>query len=155
VAKLDISSAASAAEIIASIAVVVSLIFVANSIDQNTAALQASNDNFLYELQYQQLSDARSDGELAAIIVKFRAGEKLTDVEELRYKYFEVQTIAMWEISFLRYKAGLLPPRAWETWDRMWTADTPDSYPEEWWSKAKYQFDKEFVAHVDAVYARR
>jgi len=48
--KLDLTDWAAAAEIVGTVAVVVSLLFVGMNIKQNTAAVQAMNDNVLYEM---------------------------------------------------------------------------------------------------------
>ena len=55
--KLELSDWASLAEIVASFGVVISLIFVAISLERNTAVMQASNDNFIYELQFARARD--------------------------------------------------------------------------------------------------
>jgi len=153
-AKVDIKSAAATAEIVASIAVVVTLLFVVSSIDQNTAALQSINDNFLYEIQVQRLSDASTDNELASIIFKFEAGHELNEVEELRYRFWSASELMLWEVAYIRYHAGLLPPKQWKTWNDMWTVDMPKQIPEERWSQIRYSYDDDFVEHVDAVYSR-
>ena len=120
-AKVDIRLVAAIAEIVAALAVVISLLFVVFSINQNTDALQANNDNFLYDLQNQLLSDSSMDGELAEIIVKFGAGEELTEVETYRYRNHRLKSMNMWEIAYIRYREGLMPPRQWETWNAMWS----------------------------------
>lgn len=83
-AKVDIKMLAAGAEIVASIAVVVSLLLVVTSIDQNTKSLQSINDNFLYELQNQRLRDVSNDSELASIVDRYYAGEDLTRAETRR-----------------------------------------------------------------------
>ena len=153
-ASIDVNFLAAIAEIVASIAVVVSLLFVAFSIKQNTAAVQAANENFLYELQHRRLGETTTDGELASIIVKFDAKEPLTDVETVRYSSWAVQDLSMWEIAYLRHKEGLLPSEQWEAWDRTWATGVPKSFPEKWWPTIKHQFGDEFVRHVEAAYSR-
>lgn len=61
----------------------------------------------------------------------------------------------MWELAFIRYNDGLFPATQWDSWNRYWSTDMPISYPEAWWSAIKYQYSDDFVAHVDAVYARQ
>jgi len=153
--KIDIKLLAAGAEIVASIAVVVSLLLVVASIDQNTKSLQSINDNFLYELQNQRLRDVSTDSELASIVVRFFAGEELTTVETRRYGWWAIQELNMWEIAFMRYNEGLLPALQWNSWNRYWSIDMPESIPEQWWSAIKYQYSDEFVAHVDAIYERQ
>ncbi|MCG8449636.1 MAG: hypothetical protein MI725_08660 [Pirellulales bacterium] len=153
-ASIDVNFLAAVAEIVASIAVVVSLLFVAFSIKQNTAAVQAANENFLYELQYRRLGETTTNEELASIIVKFSADEQLSDVEAVRYSSWAVQDLGMWEIAYLRHKEGLLPSEQWKAWDRAWTTGVPKSFPEEWWQTVKHQFGDEFVQHVETAYSR-
>lgn len=152
-AKVDIKSLAATAEIVASIAVVVSLLLVVASINQNTKSLQSINDNFLYELQNQRLRDVSNDGELASILDKAFSGKDLTSAEILRYRFWQQQELNMWEIAFTRYKDGLLPAAQWDSWNRYWSTDIPTAIPEEWWSATKYQYGDDFAAHVDAIYA--
>lgn len=154
-AKVDIKMLAAGAEIVASIAVVVSLLLVVASIDQNTKSLQSINDNFLYELQNQRLRDVSNDSELASIIDRYFAGEDLTSAERRQYFSWQLQELNMWEIAFTRYNEGLLPAKQWDSWDRYWNTDMPGQFPEAWWSAIKHQYSDDFVAHVDAVYARQ
>jgi hypothetical protein len=93
--KTNIKTLAAASEILASVAVIASLIFVIVSLNQNTAALQSINDNFLYELQDAQLSAVHSDSELADIIVKFVTGESLGPAEQLRLDYWMIREVSM------------------------------------------------------------
>ena len=151
-AKFDVKLAAAIAEITAALAVVVSLLFVVYSINQNTAALQASNDNFLYDIQNQRLSAMSGDGELAEIIVKFDAGQTLTDVEEFRYRKHLAKSMNIWEIAYIRRREGLMPETQWESWDRYMSMDMPRDFPHEWWSDLRHGYDANFADHVDAAY---
>ncbi|MGI9428507.1 MAG: hypothetical protein ACR2NM_07610, partial [Bythopirellula sp.] len=153
-AKVGIKQLAASAEIVASIAVVVSLLLVVGSIDQNTKSMQSINDNFLYDLQNQHLRDVANDGELASIVNRFWAGEDLTSAETLRYRFWMSQELNMWDLAFTRHNDGLMPARQWDSWNNYWSANVPVSFPEAWWSAAKNQYPDDFVAHVDAAYAQ-
>jgi len=74
------------AEILGAVAVVDSLVFAAVSINRNTEQLQASGDNFLIQLQDEQMSDLALSPGLASIAVKFLRNEELNEVEELQYR---------------------------------------------------------------------
>lgn len=152
-AKIKIKSLAAGAEIIASIAVVFSLLLVVASIDQNTRSLQSINDNFLYDLQSRRLRDVISDHEFASIVDRFYAGEELTSVELRRYNYWQVQNINIWEIAFNRYNEGLLPEGQWNAWNNYLSRTMPQAYPEDRWSEVKQSFGEDFVEHIDAAYA--
>ena len=83
--KLSLSDWASVAEIAATIAVVISLIFVAISLQRNTAVMQASNDNFIYELQFARTRDIVTSPGMASIYVRHRSGEELSAEEQERF----------------------------------------------------------------------
>lgn len=53
------------AEIVASAAVVASLVFVVISLNQNTAAIQSANDNFLYQPEGARLADVTINSDMA------------------------------------------------------------------------------------------
>ena len=100
---------AALAEIVASIAVAVSLILVVVSLNQNTAALQSINDNFLYQLQDSRLSDV-SNKDLSEVIAKALAGDQLDSAEQLRFDFWVTRELNMWELAFIRHQEGLMPP---------------------------------------------
>ena len=78
--RLDLTGWAAIAEIVGTVAVVVSLLFVAHSVNRNTSIMQSVNDNFIYQLQDERVRDIVSDPELASIIVKFRHKEDISEV---------------------------------------------------------------------------
>ena len=55
--KLKLTEWAAVSEIIGTVAVVISLLFLAFSVNRNTVVMQASNDNFVYELQFARVRD--------------------------------------------------------------------------------------------------
>ena len=152
-ARANIKTIAATAEIVTSIAVVVSLLFVVYSIDQNTASLRSINDNFLYELQDEKLSDASNNGELASIIVRYHAGEELSQAEQARYGYWTTRHLNMWELAFNRYNEGLLPPNQWIAWDTMFAQTIPGDITKESWFRQRYGYGERFANHVDAIYS--
>ena len=151
--RTDIRTWASAAEIIASVAVVASLIFVVISLRQNTAALQLNNDRFIYELQDQRLAIVSDNAELAELIVKARAGEELSDVEQLRYDFWVYRDLNAWEIAFSRHAVGLMPPSQWIAWDESFRDSVIRRLPEESWNRLRTGYGDGFKNHIDSVYA--
>jgi hypothetical protein len=141
-------------EIIASLAVVVSILFLIKSINQNTEAMHSANSNFLFELQNQRHGNVTTSSELAAAIVKFRSGEQLSPQEELVYFLHEMQNLNMWEMAFERYNSGVISEQTWNSWSGMWEAEFPKGFPEEWWSKVRNEYGEPFRTYVDVVYAQ-
>jgi hypothetical protein len=153
VPKTDIRLLAAAAEIIASVAVVASLIFVVVSLNQNTAALQSINDNLIYELQDERMADVSNNAELADIVVRARAGEELSEAEQLRFFFWVSRDLATWELAFNRHIEGMMPPAQWIAWDESFKANITSRLPQGNWNSSKTGYGEEFKKHVDAAYA--
>ena len=72
--KLTLTEWAAAGELVGTVAVVISLLFVAYSINRNTEATQAATENILFEQHTDLANHFLSDPTLADILVKKRAG---------------------------------------------------------------------------------
>jgi hypothetical protein len=153
--KLRLKEWAAIAEIIGTIAVIISLIFVATSINRNTAVMQASNDNFVYELQYARIREVVASPEMAAIYVKFNQQEELTAVEEERFYWDTLQELGTWEIAFNRHRDGMFSSEQWQGWDRFLSTVVPNRLSVESWTEIKEWYAEDFRYHVDSVYANQ
>jgi hypothetical protein len=151
--KLGLSEWAAISEIAGTLVVIVSLIFVIYSIERNTAVLAISNDNFLYQLDDDFLVARASDPELVSIILRFDNDEELSEIERARYIADRLRRLIRWDMAHARYLQGVLTEDSWENWNKAFSAGWPESFPERWWEEERQYYSKEFVAHVDAVYA--
>ena len=151
----DIRILAAGAEIVASVAVVASLIFVVASLKQNTAALQSINDNFVYELQNERLSSVSNNAELAEIVVRAAAGEELSETEQLRYEFWVMRDLNAWEMAYIRHAEGMMPPSQWIAWDESFRNSVLSRMPEEFWNNERTSYGENFQKHVDAAYAEK
>jgi len=154
--KLALRDWASVAEIVGTVAVVVSLLFVAYSVNHNTAVLQSLNDNLLYEYDGRAMSDVITDPSMAAILVKLDNSEQLTAIEGERFEQYMYRFLNMWELAYDRYVDGLFPERKWLGWNAT-LADVvtqgPRRLPEEVWNAARMQYGSGFASIVDEAYA--
>ncbi len=153
--KLTLTEWAAVAEIFGTIVVVVSLLFVAYSVNQNTIAVQVTNDNFIYELQYARARDIVSSPGMAEIYVKIRRGTELSDVEEERFLWDKLQELSLWELAFNRHRDGLYSTQLWDGWDVYYSVSLLAQLPEESWQEAKRFYQHDFINHVDAAYAAK
>ena len=151
--KLTLIEWAAVAEIVGTVAVVVSLLFVAYSVNQNTAAVQTSNDNFLYELQFARTRDIVSAPGVAEIYLKVSKNEELTELEQQRFLYDKLQELSSWEMAFNRHRDGLYATESWIGWDNYYKVSLISQLPEEWWRNARDFYGPDFQSHVDAAYA--
>ena len=153
--KLSLSDWASLAEISATVAVVVSLILVVVSLERNTAVTQASNDNFIYELQFARTRDIVSSPEMASIYVKQRSGQELSAEEQERFYWDKMQELSTWELAFNRHRDGLFSTQQWESWDVYFKVSFPDQFSADSWAEVRDFYAEDFRNHLDAVYAEK
>ena len=150
--RLALQEWAAFAEIIGTVAVVVSLLFLAYTIEQNTAVMQSANDNFLYELDDRQQADVALTEDLATILLKHYNGEELSGIEEIRFRRHGIRQLNTWELAFDRHKEGLLSDDKWNSWNQYYSISIRNDYSEEWWADLRKYYGAEFAEHVNAVY---
>ena len=153
--KLNLTEWAAAAEIIGTMAVVISLLFVILSINRNTAVMQANNDNFIYELQFARVRDIVSSPGMASIYMKHNRGEELSEEEQERFFWDKIQELGTWEITFNRHRDGLFSNELWNGWNNYFEVSLTKQFPADSWAKVRDFYAEDFKNHVDAVYARK
>ncbi len=158
--KLTLTEWAAVGEVVSTIAVVISLLFVAHSINRNTAATQASSENILFERHTELANQFMLDPSLAELMVKRRAGAvELSQVEAIRWEKYELNMLDLWALAHSRYERGLLSEDQWVTWDRYFThmfSSEAEAISQARWQELQYGFEAEFWAHVgEVLFGRR
>ena len=152
---LDLSNWAALAEIIASAAVVISLLLVAYSIRRNTAEIELSNSNFLYQLETEIGADVSRDATLATIIHNFNQEETLTGAEKIQYVSLQERYRGVLEIAWTQQRNGTLSNIDWRDWDKYLSDMFTGGLPEEWWLEIRSAYKPEFAEHVDSKYVQK
>jgi hypothetical protein len=146
---------AAAGEIVGTVAVVISLLFVAYSINRNTDATQASSENILFERHTELANQFMLDPTLAELMVKRRNGDPdMTEVEVIRWEKYELNMLDIWALAHSRYKRELLSEDQWETWDRYFThmfSKESEAISKERWEELQYGFETKYWEHVGAA----
>jgi hypothetical protein len=105
---------ASVAEIIAAVAVVVSLGFVGMQIRASTRAAQAAAYQDLNAIEINMLYDLGKDQALAARYNRAWLAPNTVSVEEVTSAgYLRLATMRLWEAFYLQYRSGSLSEEAW------------------------------------------
>ena len=153
--KLTLTEWAAAGEIVGTIAVVISLLFVGYSINRNTDATQASSENILFERHTNLANQFMLDPTLAELMVKRRNGDAdLTEVEIIRWEKYELNMLDIWALAHSRHQRELLSEDQWVTWDRYFThmfSNEGEAISKSRWEELQYGFDTEFWGHVSAA----
>ena len=153
--KLTLTEWAAAGEIIGTVAVVISLLFVGYSINHNTEVMQASSENILFERHTDLAIHFMVDPTLAELMFKQRTGDAdLSEIEVVRWEKYELNMLDLWALAHSRYQRQLLSEDQWLTWDRYFThmfSNEAEAISESRWKELRYGFDKDFWGHVGAV----
>jgi hypothetical protein len=151
----NLSDWAALAEIIASAAVVISLLLVAYSIRRNTAEIELSNSNFLYQLDTQIGADVSLNATLATIIHKVKQKESLTGAEKIQYVALQERYLSVLEVAWTQHGSGSLSDIDWRDWDKYLSDMFTGGLPDEWWLEIRSGYKPEFAEHVDSKYAQK
>jgi len=133
------------------LAVVISLFFVVHSINRNTAVMQVTNENFLYELTDASLISVVSDPGLSSIYVKSGENVELSEIEKRRIEAQFTRFMNRWNLAFDRYQDGMFAPDKWHVWNASYESSVDKQYLREQWADWKIGWGDEFVAHVESV----
>ena len=154
--KLSLREWSSLAEVIASVAVVISLVFVAYSINRNSHILQATNDSLIFEIQDSIMGQVAGDPAMASILSKLERGQEITATEAKQWQWHLWRWLSAWELAFNRHEDELMTDDRWEAWDRSFKSlllDPQTGYAEELWQVERNDYGLRFSVHVDAAYS--
>lgn len=151
--KPGLAGWAAISEIIAAIAVVVSLFFVAFSIKQNTEALEAATwERFLdrTERANQVLVD---NPDLARIV---RIGESdpdaLDDDDRIRFTHYARMRFGAWESVYHHYDVGRIDTAKWRLWNEFYKHRLDSAGYRRAWAEVQNGYDPEFRAILAREY---
>ncbi len=138
------------AEIIGTVAIVISLVFVVQSIDQNTRAVEAAQMNNIYAgWREAVIVPILNDPDLADTIAKARAGDALTAGEQIRWDMFIGAKMDNWSQMFNLHENGLISTEVWQGWDGgfwvHWDRDEMAST----WARNRGIYGEAFRQHID------
>lgn len=150
--RLSLSEWAAIGEIVGTVGVIVSLVFVIFSLNQNTAAIQGTSENTLFERHMDLANHFLTDASLASIMLKMRTGEvPLTEVETVRWEIYQLNLLDIWAMAYNRHQRDLLADQQWLAWDTYFVGIFTKGAPaidRERWEELTYGFDADFWAHV-------
>lgn len=130
------------AEIIGVIAVVVSLVYLAVQIRQNTKVAKAATRQAIAESTERLGDDLINNSDMAEIFVKHMSGGKLSPVENLRLQARCYRDMQHWENIHYQFNEGLVSRDQWLGFRKnLVTLLTIDAYREYWEHEASHYSD--------------
>lgn len=109
---MDLMHWASLAEIIGSIAIVGSLVYVGVQVSQNSRAVRSATHQSQIEYMRETSSAVVNDAEVAALVIKGeRDPASLSEVDHRRFTEYAMLQLSFFESSHLNHQDGLLDDR--------------------------------------------
>jgi hypothetical protein len=149
---LDINTLAAWGEFIGGIAVVVSLVYLASQIRQNSKLMRVSTAAVASGAVASLTGSLAEDPELARI---YREGlvdlSTLSDTDRYRFDAIAMQNFGAACTMYHLWQAGAFVPALWEFRHRGLLWSTRQQGTREWWREWRHTFDEAFRDFVDGL----
>jgi hypothetical protein len=147
---MNLNDLANIGQVIGAIAVVISLIYVALQIRQNTNAVRSATAQSVHEHFATWYHLLASDGELSQVLI---AGLKdyasLSEKDKGRFVCTFMAFLSYSQNAFMKWRQGLLAPSLWMGWEQIIMNFTSSPGGRAFWKERAYLFDEEFRRHVE------
>lgn len=147
--SFKLTELAQIAEIVAAIAVVVSLIYVGTEVQRNTAAIRGAAMQAIATSDAASLMTIATDAELSEIV---RLGDQdpsqLDPADAYRYRLFMRQFWLSFQNIFQQSKLGLIDSTVWESYLSVVCGMWSRNGPRETWSSHVQVLEEEFVSVI-------
>lgn len=115
-----LGEAANLAEIVAAVAVVISLVYVGRELQSNTAAVKAASMQAVFGASSETLLTFAADSDLARIrLMGNRDPSRLTETEAFRFGVFARQFWLMMQNVYFQNELGVMDARVWQSYRRI------------------------------------
>jgi len=142
-------------EFVAAIATVITLVYLAFQLRQNTRALKATAFQGVVSEMGKNVEPLMNSAEMAEIIVKSTAEpESLTPVERLRLKALYVSTYRRLESVYVQYTLGTMEQEHKRGFEESMIPLLQSPFGKQWWNEAKISFYEPYVRHIDEEISR-
>jgi hypothetical protein len=149
---MDLATLANLGEFVGGLVVMVSLIYLAYQVRQNTLSLRTENYARILDRMSTIQAQIATDGNLNRIVVRgCQDPEGLTPSERIRFTWAMYELIGAGEFMFHQGQEGTLPEDVWERWKAtiVWWLSFPGVRL--WWAARPSPFSRSFEGFVDDV----
>jgi hypothetical protein len=147
---VTIQDLGSIGELVAAIATLATLIYLATQVRQNTRALKSATFQNISGEMGKNVELIVTNADLAAIMVKGNADPtSLTAEERLRYSSMLVASFRRLESVYVQHKLGSIDEELKEGFEISLMSVLKIPFGEQWWASAKAAFYQPFSDHVD------
>ena len=137
-------------QLVAALGVIVSLIFLAVQLRQNTKAVKASSIQNLIQSMSSTAEAHVESKYLVPILLKANAGwDTLTEEEQARLHFWFVMAFRRFEGVYFQRQLGLVDSSVTDGFERSHISILSSKSGHAWWAEAKEIFNSGFVTYVD------
>jgi hypothetical protein len=143
------------AEIIGALAVVISLIYVGISVNQNTDAVMVSNHQALIVMD-QNTNGWIRDLEFAEVIEDaMRGTAELSPGQLQQFQTYLADKFNAWEFAFLTHESGMMEDNIWLGWDGHYRTFLKQPGGRQFWGDGREGFSPAFRVYLDTILTER
>jgi hypothetical protein len=147
---MSLNDLANLGQIIGALAVVISLIYVALQIRQNTAAIRSAAAQTVHEHFANWYHLIAADAELAQIAANgLRDYSSLSEQERVRFIATLMSFLSYSQNAFLKWREGLLKPALWLGWEQVMMNLFGAPGGKALWKERSYLFGEEFRRYIE------
>ena len=147
---MTIQDLGSIGELLAAVATLITLIYLAAQVRQNTRALKSATFQHISGEMGRNVEPIISNADLATLMVKGNADPASLNAEErLRYSSALIASLRRLESVFVQNKFGSIDEELKEGFEISIIAILRLPFPSQWWASAKVSFYPPFTEHVD------
>ena len=141
------------AEVVAATGVIITLVYVAIQIKQNTASTRTLTQQQLFDSVMEVNCRIADSPDIAKLMVKANIDyTTLESEEQIRLNYLFINWFTLWHSAFVDQKARLLDKRSWSIWNKgLITVLSRHVAVRHVWSEFGHVYDDEFRIHVEEI----
>jgi hypothetical protein len=151
--KLD--TIVSIAEIISSLAIVVSLFYIANEFQRSNTLTNRDVENIIYDRMLERDRLIIENSDLAKLVLKASENPNVLEPDEqLRYLAFEHIFYDTWESAWYYHNEGTLEEQNWNSWNSWFISETKNK-PFLSWAGNRKNYDGKFLEAIDNIFREK
>ncbi len=147
---MDLDQLANLGEFIGGGAVVVTLLYLALQVSQNTKALRATSVQALHDSVAAGLTAIATSEDTTEILRLGQAGAELSPNQAARFSLLMHAVCRRWENAFVQRRLGALDEAAWEPWELIMRSNFSSPAMRVWWEQARSIYSEDFVRLVES-----
>ncbi|MEO0882080.1 MAG: hypothetical protein AAFY34_05060 [Pseudomonadota bacterium] len=147
---MSVESIATFTSILASIAVIASLVFVGKQMRQSSLATRMMTAQINTQIMIENFNTLIDHPDLAAIFAGERDREDISPGERIRIGNVFASTFRHMEMIHMHRRYGVHEQEMWEACEARLAERIPNPVIRAWWAASKQSYAPSFVAFVDA-----